>query len=237
MENTQVPSGLLLVDKPSGWTSFDVVNKTRNIIARELNLKPRRVKVGHSGTLDPLATGLLLLAVGGATKRIERLMKMDKTYEVGATLGVTSSTGDSEGDLSENTSAVAPDLVKVTAAAKAFVGDIMQKPHKYSAVKINGQRAYKIARKGKEVDIEPRQVTVYEISDLKYQWPRLSFDACVSSGTYIRSLVEDIGVALETGAYMSSLRRTKIGLYKIDKAIEVEDLDYKKVIQHLLPLD
>lgn len=237
MNNIQVPSGLLLVNKPTDWTSFDAVNKVRHTIAKELNLKPKRVKVGHSGTLDPKATGLLVLAIGKATKQIERLAKQDKSYEVGAVLGVTSTTGDSEGDLTENMPARHPKDGEVTEVLKSFMGEIKQTPHRFSAIKVDGVRAYKLARQGKEVELKQRKVIIHHITNVMYEWPRLNFDAKVSSGTYIRSLVEDIGEKLGVGAYMSSLRRTEIGDYKLENATEVEELDYKKVIQTLLPLD
>lgn len=237
MNDTQVPSGLLLVDKPIGWTSFDVVNKVRHMIARELGLRPKKVKVGHSGTLDPKATGLLVLAIGEGTKQIEKLTKQDKSYEVGAVLGTTSTTGDSEGDLTENMSTGHPEENDIAEALEFFQGETEQTPHKFSAIKVDGVRAYKLARQGKEVKLKPREVTIYSLTNVMYEWPRLNFDAKVSSGTYIRSLVEDIGEKLEVGAYISSLRRTEIGKFRLKNATEVEELDYKKVIQALLTLD
>jgi len=231
------PSGLLLIDKPIDWTSFDVVNKVRFELARQLKIKPKTMKVGHSGTLDPRATGLLVLAVGSTTKQLEKLTKQDKTYEVGATLGSVSTTGDSEGDVSVNQSAEAPSEKAVKRCVKSFIGVIEQKPHRFSAIKVGGVRAYKLARSGKEVNLKPRQVTIYSLNKLKYDWPQLNFDTKVSSGTYIRSLVEDIGQKLEVGGYMTSLRRTKIGNYSIHNACEVEDIDYETIIERLLPLD
>lgn len=225
------------MDKPADWTSFDVVNKIRFTIAKELNVKPKHMKVGHSGTLDPKATGLLLLAVGKATKQMSELLKQDKSYEVGAILGSTSTTGDSEGDISMNQSAKAPGLDKVQEVVNSYIGDIQQKPHNFSAVKVGGVRAYKLARQGQKVNLEPRKVTVYSITKLKYDWPLLTFDTKVSSGVYIRSLVEDIGRDLEVGAYMNSLRRTEIGKYKISDASSVDDLDFQTIWDRLVPLD
>lgn len=236
MEQTK-PSGLLLVDKPVDWTSFDVVNKIRFTIAKELDVKPKHMKVGHSGTLDPRATGLLLLAVGKATKQMSSLLKQEKTYEVGALLGSTSTTGDSEGDISINQSVQAPESNKVQETIDTYIGDIKQKPHSFSAVKVGGTRAYKLARKGQKVDLNPKKVTVYSITKVKYSWPQLTFDTKVSSGTYVRSLVEDIGRDLKVGAYMNSLRRTGIGEYKISDAYSVEDLDFQSIQDRLLPLD
>lgn len=237
MSEIEKPTGLLLVDKPRDWTSFDAVNKVRHVLASELEIKPKQMKVGHSGTLDPAATGLLILAVGEATKQIGSLVKQPKTYEVGAMLGATSSTGDSEGDISINESITPSEERDVLNVVNGFVGKKMQKPHKFSAIKVDGVRAYKLARKGKNVDLEPREIEIHWIRNINYQWSQLRFDSNVSSGTYIRTLVEDIGEKLGTGAYMNSLRRTEIGNYKLSDAISLEDLDYKKVIQALLPLD
>ena len=197
--------GILLVDKPEGWTSHDVVAKVRGIIKAETG---QRIKIGHTGTLDPAATGLLVLVLGSYTKRAGEFSQLDKVYEAEMTLGYTSSTGDREGELTK-VSDKPPAKPAAEAALDRFKGDILQKPHKYSAVKIDGQRAYKAARAGKTVEIEPRKVKIYEITDVKYEYPKLSFTCKVSSGTYIRSLAEDIGVALGTGAYLSTLRRTK----------------------------
>jgi len=231
------PSGLLLVDKPSEWTSFDVVNKIRATLAKELNVKPKHIKVGHSGTLDPNATGLLILAVGKATKQLSTLIKQDKLYEVGVLLGSTSTTGDSEGDISINQSAQPPSQKIVQEIVSSYVGTIKQTPHRFSAIKVGGVRAYKLARQGKEVELSPREVTIHSIDNVHFNWPQLNFDAKVSSGTYIRSLVEDIGKDLGVGAYTCSLRRTKIGKYKISDAHELGNLDFQTIINRLLPLD
>jgi len=213
--------GLLLIDKPKGWTSFDVVAKVRGQIRKETGLK--KPKVGHTGTLDPLATGLLVLTIGTYCKRAQEFSKLDKVYEVEMKLGETSTTGDDEGEktkINDNK----PTLEEVEAALRKFTGDIMQTPPIYSAIKVDGQRAYKLAREGKEVKLEPRPVKIYEITDVKYEYPKLSFTAKVSSGTYIRSLVEDIGKELGAGAYMSNLRRTKVGDFSISGAANVEYL-------------
>lgn len=210
--------GILLIDKPKGWTSFDVVNKIRFTAAKERDKKPKNIKVGHAGTLDPLATGLLVVLVGKEyTKKASEYSKMDKTYEVTMKLGEVSSTGDDEGEKTEvsNTKPTKDELVK---AASSFIGDIMQTPHAYSAIKINGQRAYKIARRGEDVEIEPRKIRINSIDLTDYNYPKVRFVTSVSSGTYIRSLVEDIGKKLGTGAYMSDLRRTQVGEFKIEEA-------------------
>lgn len=222
--------GILLVDKPKGWTSFDVVNYVRKIVAQAEGKKPKNTKVGHCGTLDPLATGLLILVIGKEyTRRAGEFIKQDKVYEVVATLGQTSTTGDAEGEKTA-VSDSRPDQADIVAALRAFTGEIMQTPPIYSAMKINGQRAYKLARAGKEVNLEARPVTIYDNTLQQYDYPNITFTSHVGSGTYIRSLVEDIGGRLQTGAYMTELRRTKIGDYSVDDAVSVENLD-ESVIQ------
>ncbi len=233
MAQLSKPSGLLLVDKPIDWTSFDVVNKVRLVLAKELGIKPKNLKVGHSGTLDPKASGLLVLAVGTATKQLSAIIKQTKIYEVGAILGSSSTTGDSEGNLTINQFALAPELKQVEKITNNYIGVIEQKPHRFSAVKVNGVPAYKLARAGCSVDLKPRKVTVLSLSKIKYDWPQLNFDTEVSSGTYIRSLVEDIGTDLGCGAYVSSLRRTELGDFRVNKACEIHDLDFETIQDHL----
>ena len=211
--------GILLIDKPKGWTSFDVVAKVRGRIKRETGLK--KPKVGHTGTLDPLATGLMVVVAGSYCKRASEFSKLDKTYELIMKLGQTSSTGDEEG-IKTAISDQVPDEKALLAVLEAFQGEISQTPPIYSAIKVDGQRAYKLARAGKEVKLEPRRVHIYQISDTQYAYPTVSFTVRVSSGTYIRSLVEDIGKELVTGAYMSELRRTEVGLFKIEEATSVD---------------
>jgi len=225
--------GLLLIDKPSGISSFRVVSRVRGIIRAQTNQK---LKVGHSGTLDPMPTGLLLLAIGAHTKKLAELIKQDKTYEVTMYLGKVSTTGDSEGEVNDS-SDIVPKKSQIKEVMKDFTGLIMQTPPIYSAIKINGQRAYDLARKGKQVKIEPRQVEIKSIKLTDYEYPLVKFTAEVSSGTYIRSLVQDMGSQLGSGAYMSDLRRTKIGPYKLEDAVVLDDLDYSKIEQHLFTLD
>ncbi|HUP26506.1 MAG TPA: tRNA pseudouridine(55) synthase TruB [Candidatus Limnocylindrales bacterium] len=215
-------NGILLIDKPTGWTSFDVVAKVRGIIKRETGLK--KPKVGHTGTLDPLATGLLVLVLGDYCKRAEEFSKADKVYEVTMRLGQTSTTGDEEGEKTL-VSDVRPPKEALKAALALFIGDSLQTPPTYSAIKINGQRAYKLARAGKEVKLEPRQVTIGNLDLTEYTYPEVKFKADVSSGTYIRSLVEDIGKQLGTGAYMSTLRRMRVGTWEIKDAASMDGLD------------
>lgn len=215
--------GYLLIDKPAGWTSFDVVAKVRSLLTGKIRQdegERRRIKVGHTGTLDPAATGLLVILVGKYTKKADQLTKLDKTYQVQLTLGRTSSTGDSEGEIVEVNDAK-PTEVQISASLKSFVGTIQQVPPAHSAIKINGQRAYKLAREGVEVVMETRTVIVYGISALDYDYPTVSFTCEVSSGTYIRSLARDVGQQLGVGAYMSALRRTKIGDFDISNSMQI----------------
>lgn len=219
--------GILLVDKPSGWTSFDVVAKIRGIVKKETGLK--KAKVGHAGTLDPLATGLLVILVGSYCKRASEFSKLDKIYDVTMKLGETSTTGDEEGDKT-TISTQRPSEPEVQTAIEQFEGEIMQTPPAFSAIKVNGQRAYKLAREGKAPQLEPRKVTIHTIKNVQYNYPFVQFTARVSSGTYIRSLVEDIGQKLGTGAYMSALNRTEIGEFKLADSQQIADLDFSKTL-------
>lgn len=223
-------NGILLIDKPAGWTSFDVVNKVRRLIETSgLNTtNKKRFPVGHTGTLDPLATGLLVLMLGTYTKKVPEYIKMDKTYEVTMRLGQTSTTGDEEGEKTD-ISDRQPMQEELEQALQKFQGKIMQTPPVFSAIKINGQRAYKLARKGETPEMQPRPATIHAITLQKYEYPFAEFTADVSSGTYIRSLVEDIGKELQTGAYMPALRRTKVGQFTIRDAIGVGQLSVEKL--------
>ena len=228
--------GILLVDKPKTWTSFDVVNYVRKIVATEEGKKPKNCKVGHTGTLDPLATGLLVLLVGKEyTRRATELTKVDKTYEVTMTLGQTSTTGDDEGKKTAVSDTV-PTKEAVLGALAHFTGDIMQVPPAFSAMKINGKRAYELAREGKPVELEARPATIYSADLTSYDYPIVTFTSRVSSGTYIRSLVEDIGEHLSTGAYMSDLRRTTVGKFTIDSALEIESLNAEVLQKNLMEI-
>ena len=225
--------GLLLVDKPDGWTSFDVVNYVRKMVAESEGKKPRQIKCGHTGTLDPAATGLLILCVGREyTKKVPQLINQDKTYKAELTLGKVSTTGDKEGEISQS-SDKEPRLSAVLETVESFIGEIEQTPHAFSALKINGERAYNLARAGKEVKLDPRKVTVYTINNIEYKYPTITLDARVSSGTYIRSLAEDIGKKLGVGAYLSSLRRTSIGDKKVSQAYTVSELSRELLVKTL----
>ena len=254
---------IILIDKPAGISSFGVVAKVRAKLRNEFGHK---IKVGHTGTLDPFATGLLILLTGKMTKKSSEFLKLDKVYEATLKLGYTSTTGDPEGQIQEYVSSghskvmtennikapedtlsrslcgdgpqrerpspvtTAPwgaDDLRSTGARKrsekdvslvlnSFIGKITQTPPKFSAIKINGQRAYKLARENKDFEIPSRQIEIYSIEILSYHYPELKIRVHCSSGTYIRTLAEDIGKKLNTGAYLTALRRTKIGNYSID---------------------
>ena len=229
-------NGILLIDKPLTWTSFDVVNYVRKIVAQAEEKKPKNVKVGHTGTLDPMATGLLVLLIGkDYTRKAEQLTKLDKTYEVVMKLGETSTTGDAEGEKS-TVSDSAPSKAAVEQALQQFLGETSQVPPVYSAIKVGGQRAYDLARAGKSVAMEPRQVRIDRLELTNYEYPYVSFVCDVGSGTYIRSLVEDIGKVLETGAYTTELHRTKIGKYDIKNAYSISELNTDSLAQDILTI-
>jgi tRNA pseudouridine55 synthase len=216
--------GILYIDKPAGWTSFDVVNYVRRIVAGIEGKKPKNVKVGHTGTLDPFATGLLIVLIGkNFTRQASSFSKLDKTYEVTAHLGKTSSTGDPEGDIDEH-SDIVPSLNEIGDQIPLLTGEISQVPPAFSAIKVQGKRAYSLAREGKAVVLEPRLVTVRSLEVEKYEYPKLLLKADVSSGTYIRSLVESMGELLHTGAYTSDLRRVRIGTVSIERAQQIKNL-------------
>lgn len=217
--------GILLIDKPKNWTSHDVVAKIRGEIKKLTGNK--KIKVGHAGTLDPFATGLLILLVGSYTKRADEFLKLDKSYEFTAVLGKESTTGDPEGEIID-ISNKNPTDEEVSSALKKYIGKITQTPPQYSAIKINGKRAYKIAREGNKVEIPARQVSVYKLEKLSYDYPSLKCVCGVSSGTYIRTLAEDIGKSLGVGAYLVELRRINIGEYNIIDATSVENLNLPK---------
>lgn len=212
---------VLLIDKPAGITSFGVVARVRRQLSEQLG---RKAKVGHTGTLDPFASGLMIIVTGKECKNASQYSKLDKVYEATIRLGQTSTTGDPEGDITD-VSDRQPSRDEVQAALAGFTGEITQRPPVYSAIKINGQRAYKLARKGEAVEMPERQVTVFSLELVDYTYPEVTIRTHVSSGTYIRTLAEDIGGALGTGAYCSQLRRTKVADYSVDDAMMLaEDL-------------
>ena len=200
-----------------------MVAKIRGLIrapyqARGEKPTKRQLRVGHTGTLDPFATGLLIILLGDATKRSDEFLKLDKVYEATIRLGATSSTGDPEGEITETLDVRRKTLDEVNEALEQLVGEIKQIPPVYSAMKVGGQRAYKLARAGQAVDMPSRQVMIYSIELLDYIYPDVTIRAHVGSGTYIRTLAEDIGKALGTDAYCAALRRTRVGEYNVQDA-------------------
>ncbi|MEX2006729.1 MAG: tRNA pseudouridine(55) synthase TruB [Candidatus Saccharimonadales bacterium] len=238
--------GILLLDKPVGWTSHDVVAMVRKTLrtalsdkqlavsqkqsanSQQLTAPSAKLKVGHTGTLDPMASGLLVLVLGSYTKRASEFSKLDKTYEAELTLGAVSTTGDSEGEIRPK-SGREPTLADITRALSELTGQIQQTPHIYSAVKVGGQRSYKLARQGKAVKLEPRKVKVHSLAVTGYRYPKLQILTEVSSGTYIRSLAEDIGQKVGSGAYLTALRRTKIGNFDVNDSLFTEKINQKDI--------
>jgi tRNA pseudouridine55 synthase len=204
-------NGIILIDKPAGMTSFGVVARVRRVLSQQVG---KKVKVGHTGTLDPFATGLMILVTGKECKNAGHYTKLDKVYEATFKLGEVSTTGDPEGELTA-VSGRQPSREEVEAALKKLTGEIEQRPPIFSAIKINGHRAYKLARNGEEVEIPLRNVTVYSLELLDYSYPEVKVRTHVSSGTYIRSLCVDLGEALETGAYCTHLRRISISKWSV----------------------
>lgn len=210
---------IILVDKPTGISSFGVVARVRRYLTKQAG---RKIKVGHCGTLDPFATGLLILVSGKNTKRAGEFSGLDKEYEATIYLGARSSTGDPEGEI-EQVSDRQPSLSEIKKVISEFVGKVTQTPPVFSAIKINGRRAYQLARQGREIDMPSRQVTIYDINIENYIYPYLIIKTKVSSGTYIRSLAQDIGEALGVGAYTTQLRRLSVGEYSVSEAKSLED--------------
>ena len=213
---------ILLVDKPQGWTSFDVVNKIRYKLKHRLKVK--KIKVGHAGTLDPMATGLLIICTGKFTKKLADFQGLPKEYTGTMKLGATTPSYDAESDIEETfpINHITPELLEQ--ARQQFLGDIEQVPPMFSAIKVDGQPLYKKARKGVFMEIEPRPVTINEFTFTRVELPEIDFRVRCSKGTYIRSLAFDFGKAVHSGAYLSALRRTRIGQFRIEDAWNLEEL-------------
>jgi len=214
-------NGILVIDKPKGWTSFDVVAKIRG----KLKVK----KVGHTGTLDPMATGVLVLCLGKATKLAQEMTNLDKEYIGEITLGATSNTDDAEGEINQNKSAKKISLDQIKEIIKDFEGEILQIPPQFSAKKVNGKRAYALARKGKTVELKPVRIKINEIEILDYKWPKLHLRIDCGKGTYIRAIARDLGEKLKVGGYLSALQRTKVGNYRLENAITIESANEENV--------
>lgn len=208
---------IFLLDKPLDWTSFQAVNKMKYKLKNEFGL-PKKFKIGHAGTLDPRATGLLIVCTGKFTKKIPEIQDAPKEYWTEIKIGVQTESYDTEKPeiLQQDISHITEDLVKE--ALEKFLGEIEQKPPIFSAIKIDGKRAYDMARAGQEVEMKSRKTTINYIKDIEINFPLVSFTIGCSKGTYIRSLAHDIGQELKVGAYLTQLRRTKIGDYRIEDA-------------------
>ena len=215
--NTFEEGRVLLINKPLQWTSFDAVRKIRNLI--------RIKKVGHAGTLDPLATGLLIICTGKFTKKINEYMAQEKEYSGTFTLGATTSTFDLESEPKNFKSTGNISTQQIKEATKNFIGEIMQVPPAHSAIKVDGKRVYESARRGIEVKLEPRKLFIKEFVITEIKMPVVTFRVVCSTGTYIRSLANDFGTALGCGAHLSSLCRTRIGEYKLESAQTIEEFE------------
>ena len=219
--------GVLNVNKPAGITSRDAVNRLQRVV--------RPAKVGHAGTLDPLASGVLIVCVGPATRLIEYVQRMPKCYRGTFLLGRVSDTEDVDGDVRELPNPPLPTEAEIASRLPQFIGKIMQRPPDYSAVKVAGRRAYKLARAGRAVELASRPVRVDELTIVDYSYPELTLDVCCGSGTYIRSLGRDLAASLNTGAVMASLTRTAIGPYALANGMDIAVVDQAGVQEQLLP--
>lgn len=217
--------GFFNIRKPAGPTSHDLVAQLR----RKL---PRKTKVGHAGTLDPFAEGVLVLCAGPATRLASYVQQQPKRYRARITLGATSTTDDSQGEIRSSPFHSAPDEKRIREVISTFLGDVWQIPPAHSAVHIHGQRAYKLARAGEEITLAARTVHIYEIELISCCYPHLEIDVACGSGTYLRSLARDIGAALGVGGYCSELTRTAIGKFRLEEARNLETLDLEN---HLIP--
>ena len=209
---------LLLIDKPAGWSSFQAVNKLKWAIRKRFDLK--KIKIGHAGTLDPLATGLLLVCTGKFTKKIKEFQDQPKEYTGTITLGATTPSYDLETDIDKTFPISHIDRNLIQTRVHEFIGEIEQRPPIFSALKKDGKRLYQYAREGKTVAIQTRKVTVSEFEIIEVKMPIIAFRVVCTKGTYIRSLAHDLGLSLHSGAFLSSLRRTKIGDFNVDKALD-----------------
>ncbi len=219
--------GILNIHKPSEWTSRDVVNRVQRLV--------RPAKAGHAGTLDPLATGVLVVCVGPATRLISFVQQQPKTYEATFLLGRSSPSDDIESEVTELTDAPQPTLREIEAVLPQFLGSIQQRPPAFSALKVKGQRAYQLARQGQQVDLAPRTVEIYDLQITNYAYPELRLSMHCGSGTYVRSVGRDLAEALGTKAVMSALTRSAIGEFKLADALDVEQIDKETIERNLKP--
>ncbi|MBB6681690.1 tRNA pseudouridine(55) synthase TruB [Aequorivita sp. 609] len=214
---------VILIDKPLEWTSFQAVNKVRWLIKKSFGFK--KIKVGHAGTLDPLATGLLIICSGKFTKKIDTFQAQEKEYTGTFTLGATTPSYDLETEIDQNFDISEITSEQIHEATKQFIGEIQQQPPVFSALKKDGKRLYEFARNGEEVEIPFRKITISEFEITRIDLPNVDFRVVCSKGTYIRSLANDFGKALNNGAHLSALRRTKIGDFSVANAISISDFE------------
>jgi tRNA pseudouridine55 synthase len=223
--------GVLILDKPAGVSSARAVSQVKRLLGG-------RTRLGHAGTLDPFATGVLVLLVGRATRECEKIMNLGKMYEATIQLGATTDTDDTESPARTFPDAYPPPaLMQVQQALGGFIGAIEQRPPAYSAIKVGGRRACDLVREGQlDLQLQPRIVQVHSIEVLCYQWPLLSVRIECGRGTYIRAIARDVGMALHVGGYLTALRRTRIGQYTAERAVRLEELNAETVWSHVLPL-
>lgn len=221
---------ILLIDKPLNWTSFQAVNKLKYLLKHHYGL-PKKFKIGHAGTLDPLATGLLIICTGKFTKKITEVQTQEKEYTGTITLGATTPSYDLETEIDATfpTNHITPELIQIT--TKKFIGEINQKPPIFSAIKKDGKRLYEHARAGEEVEIQSRKTTIYEFEITRVNLPEIDFRIKCSKGTYIRSIAYDFGLAIQSGGHLTALRRTKIGNYTIENALTPEEFEKKIILK------
>lgn len=224
LSNVDFVSGeILLFDKPLDWTSFDVVNRIRYVLCKKLGIK--KLKVGHAGTLDPKATGLVVLCTGKSTKKIEEIQATTKEYIATLKIGATTPSFDLETPEDKEYPTEHITLTHIEQSVQSFVGTIDQVPPVFSAIKVNGKRAFKYARKGEELELSPRKIDIYSIKILSFKNMLLTIRVQCGKGTYIRSLARDIGQKLNSGAYLVQLRRTIVGQYNVEHAFSIESFE------------
>lgn len=228
-------NGLLVIDKPLGWSSMTVVRKVRGAAGGRVK-GPNKLKVGHAGTLDPLATGVLVVCLGKATQHVDRLMGQGKVYDAAIDLSAFTASDDAEMPRQEVEVDQPPTADQVDTALLKQTGLIEQVPPNFSAVHVDGKRAYKAARQGETLELKSRRVRVDAIERLSYAWPRLELRITCGKGTYIRSIARDLGKLLGTGGHLTALRRTAVGGYTIDRAFPVDDLANGLTQEDLLPM-
>lgn len=223
LKETYLNGKVLLFNKDKEWTSFDLVNKARNLVKKSFDIK--KIKVGHAGTLDPLATGLLIVCTGKETKNINQYQDLSKTYITNIKLGESTPSFDLETEVDKRLPFEHITEDEVKEIIKSYTGTIEQIPPMYSAINVNGKRAYQLARKGETVELKKREVQIYSINILKFELPNLTIEINCSKGTYVRSLARDIGESLNTVAHLTELERTKIGEFNVKDAISIKEFE------------